>query len=260
MNRLLGRARRVGMRKLLWVVFVINMLVLLYPSVVSTAEMKDRYDYEQTGKAIWDIPTTKPLIALTFDDGPHPIYTEKIMEILDRYDAKATFFVTGEQVEKLPDVVKKAAEHGHEIGNHTYHHVPLLGISKSELRSEIKQTEKLIVETTGVHPRLFRPVAGYYDDVIIETAAEEQYQVIMWSWHQDSRDWANPGVGKIIRNVLPNVHPGDIILFHDAGGKRVQTVQALEVIIPALIEDGYELVTVTDLIKLTNHWTLFEHL
>lgn len=246
------------MRKLLCVVCMVSMFVM--PISVSAGEMKDRYDYEQTGKAIWDIPTKKPLLALTFDDGPHPLYTEKIMEILDEYDAKATFFVTGEQVKKLPDVVKKAAEHGHEIGNHTYHHVPLPGISKSALRAEIKQTEKLIVETTGVHPRLFRPVAGYYDDVIIETAAEEQYQVIMWSWHQDSRDWANPGVGKIIQNVLPNVHPGDIILFHDAGGKRVQTVQALEVIIPALLKEGYELVTVSDLIKMTNHWTLIEHL
>ena len=221
---------------------------------------KDRFDYEQTGKAIWDIPTSRPLVALTFDDGPHPIYTEKIMQVLNQYEAKATFFVTGAQVEKLPGVLKELSRHGHEIGNHTYHHFSMGNMSKSVLRAEIKQTEKKIFEVTGVYPRLFRPVEGYYDDVIIETAAEEQYQVIMWSWHQDSRDWANPGVGNIIQNVLPNIHSGDIILFHDAGGKRLQTIQALEVIIPALIEDGYELVTVSDLIKLTNHWTLFDHL
>ncbi|TSB44910.1 polysaccharide deacetylase family protein [Alkalicoccobacillus porphyridii] len=221
---------------------------------------KDRFDYEQTGKAIWDIPTTKPLIALTFDDGPHPIYTKKIMDLLDRYDAKATFFVTGSQVEKLPEVIQQLANNGHEIGNHTYHHFYSHTMSKQILRAEIKETEKKIVEITGVYPHLFRPVGGYYDDMIIETAAEENYQVVMWSWHQDSKDWANPGVGHIIRNVLPKAQSGDIILFHDAGGKRTQTVQALEVIIPALLNEGYELVTVSDLIKMTNHWTLFKQL
>lgn len=221
---------------------------------------KDRFDYEQTGKAIWDIPTNKPLIALTFDDGPHPIYTKEIMDLLNRHGAKATFFVTGSQVNKLPDIVKQLADDGHEIGNHTYHHIYSHTVSKEILREEIKKTEQKIVEITGVYPHLFRPVGGYYDDLLIETAAEEDYQVIMWSWHQDSMDWANPGVGHIIRNVLPRAQSGDIILFHDAGGKRVQTIQALEVIVPKLIEEGYELVTVSDLIRMTNHWTLFKQL
>ena len=244
------------MRKLLVGCLCLGLLLLLNESVIA----KDRFHYEQTGNAIWDIPTTKPLIALTFDDGPHPIYTEKIMNLLNEYEAKATFFVTGSQVEKLPEVVQQLTESGHEIGNHTYHHFSEQKMTKQVLRSEIKQTEKKIFEVTGVYPRLFRPVGGYYDDVIIDTAAELNYQVIMWSWHQDSFDWANPGVGKIIQNVLPRSQAGDIILFHDAGGKESQTIQALEVIIPALIEQGYELVTVSDLINMTNHWTLFKQL
>lgn len=113
-------------------------------------------------------------------------------------------------------------------------------------------TNEVIYGITGTYPKLFRPVEGNYNDRLINIAVEQNFKVIMWSWHQDTEDWKNPGVQKIVEKVLTGTKPGDVILFHDGGGNRSQTVQALEKIIPKLKQQGYEFVTVSELMNKTN--------
>jgi len=209
---------------------------------------RGRKYYEEAGQIIWDIKTTEKVVALTFDDGPHPKYTTEVLDLLEQYDARGTFFIVGEHAEKNPDIILRMYEEGHELANHTYTHPFSTNVSK--IMKEIKQTNDTIYSITGFKPFLFRPVEGQYTDAMIDEIAKDGFKVVMWSWHQDTLDWKNPGVNTIVNNVLKGTKEGDVILFHDGGGNREQTVKALENILPELQKQGYHFVTITDLIKI----------
>ena len=212
---------------------------------------RDRDYYEKTNHVIWDVKTDEKLIAITFDDGPHPVYTPQILEILAKYKAKATFFVTGNRSDRYPHLLKRIVKEGHEIGNHTYNHLPGRRLSSISLKNELDQTAKTINRITGITPVLFRPVGGYYSDMIINTAIENNYVVIMWSWHQDPMDWKKPSANKIAEHIISAAKPGDIVLLHDSGGDRTHTVKALESILDYLTEHHYKCVTVSEMIALS---------
>ncbi|PKR83313.1 polysaccharide deacetylase family protein [Heyndrickxia camelliae] len=212
-----------------------------------------RFDFERTGDAIWNARTSKKMVALTFDDGPDPLYTPQILKLLKKYNAKATFFVIGEHVGEYPEIVRDEVKEGHEIANHTYSHNFIFTSSSKHLKQEMEKTEKIIKETTGISPAFFRPIGGYYNKRIIETAREAGYRVIIWTWNQDSKDWKEPGAAKIAKNILSDTMPGDIILMHDGGGDRSQTVKALEKILPQLKKAGFEMVTVSELLMKTEY-------
>ena len=231
--------------------FGILTLLLLFNVQDTFAKERSRAFYEETGDVIWNMVTEEKLIALTFDDGPHPTYTPQILDILAKYNAKATFFVIGEHAKKSPDIIKRQVQEGHEIANHSYTHNNARLKEGDALKEELKQTDDIIHEITGMRPTFYRPVGGYYNDLIINTSVHEGYRVIMWSWHQDTEDWKRPGVDKIVHKVLSGRKPGDIVLFHDAGGDRTQTVAALSMILPALENEGYEFVTVSGLLQRT---------
>lgn len=209
---------------------------------------KGRRYYEQTGEVVWEIKTEEKVVAITFDDGPHPKYTAEILDLLAEYNAKATFFVVGENAEKNPELLLRQYNYGHEIANHTYTHPIKTTIPKLEI--EIKRTNDLIYSITGYHPELFRPVEGQYTDNMIQSLVKNGYKVVMWSWHMDTEDWKNPGVHRIVKTVLDGTKPGNIILFHDGGGNRSQTVKALEKILPELQKQGYKFVTISELIDI----------
>lgn len=210
---------------------------------------RGRKYYEEAGKIIWDINTKEKVVALTFDDGPHKKYTTDILDLLEQYNAKGTFFIVGEQAEKNPEVVLRMYEDGHELANHTYTHPNSRNVSK--VMNEIRQTNNTIYSITGYTPTLFRPVEGQYTDALIEEVVKDGFKVVMWSWHQDTQDWKNPGVNKIVNTVLKGTKEGNVILFHDGGGNRAQTVDALKKILPELQKQGYQFVTINDLIKRT---------
>lgn len=214
----------------------------------SVSADRGRTYYEEAGKIIWDIKTKEKVVALTFDDGPHKKHTTEILDLLEQYDAKGTFFIVGDQAEKNPEIVLRMYEEGHELANHTYTHPYSRNVSK--IMKEIKQTNDTIYSITGYTPTLFRPVEGHYTDAMIEEIVKDGYKVVMWSWHQDTEDWKNPGVNKIVNTVLKGTNEGDVILFHDGGGNRTQTVKALEKILPELQKQGYQFVTINDLIKI----------
>jgi polysaccharide deacetylase family sporulation protein PdaB len=200
-------------------------------------------------EVVWNVDTDQKLIALTFDDGPNPVYTPQILDILQQYQAKATFFVLGKRVRMYPKIAIREVNEGHEIANHTFDHHFLKNVSPEKLREEIRQTEEAIYDVTEQMTHVFRPPGGLYNDALIELSHEDHFRVVMWSWYQDTRDWQKPGVEKIVDTVLGNVHNGDIVLFHDMEGDCTQTVEALKRILPVLKEQGYEFVTVTDLLR-----------
>ncbi len=219
---------------------------------IAEAVRKDRYYFEARGDIIWEVPTKEKIIALSFDDGPNPKYTPEILDLLQQYHARATFFVIGSRVEQYPDLAKREVREGHEIANHTFHHSRIRKLSPEELREEIEKTGATIASVTGQTPHLFRPPGGYYDETIVNTAKEAGYKVIMWSWHQDTRDWSQPGTNRIVNLVLSNARNGDIVLFHDHGRNRLQTVNALKQILPELQHKGYQFVTISELIQIKN--------
>ncbi|MDF2652241.1 MAG: chitooligosaccharide deacetylase [Paenibacillus sp.] len=221
-------------------------LFLMQPTA-SAAPKKDRAYYETRGEIVWEITTDEKVIALTFDDGPHPEYTAQILELLKQYEAKATFFVVGNKVKRFPDVLNQTLREGHEIANHTYSHAILS--KKNNIKKEINQTEELIYDTTGRRCLLFRPPGGFYNERLVAAVRAEGYKMIMWSWQLDTKDWRTPGVNTIVNRVLKNAKNGNIVLFHDYIEGPTQTITALKIILPELKSRGYQLVTVSQLLN-----------
>ncbi|MBW7453411.1 polysaccharide deacetylase family protein [Paenibacillus sepulcri] len=211
---------------------------------------KDRFYYEKKGEMIWEVQTKQRVMALTFDDGPDPVQTLEILDLLRQYDAKCTFFVVGKRVKLYPDILNQISAEGHEIANHTYNHI-YFRIPSSEriVRQEIESTENEIFQVIGRKSSLFRPPGGMYDDTIVKVSNKMGLFPVMWSWHQDTRDWSRPGVQRILDKVLGNARNGDIVLFHDHVQGKSQTAAALRVILPELRARGYRLITVSELMK-----------
>lgn len=189
-------------------------------------------------------------IALTFDDGPHPEYTGKILDILKKNDAKATFFVIGKNAEYHPELVKREYDEGHEIGNHTYSHPDMNKISVDKAVEEILKAQAVIESITGKKPTLFRAPGGIFSDELVCEVEELDCKPILWSWRQDTKDWSNVSVDNIVNTVINNLQNGDIILFHDFNTKGSSTPKALEILLPKLKNMGYSFVTVSELLDL----------
>ena len=185
-------------------------------------------------------------IALSFDDGPHPKATDKILDVLAKYGIKATFFVVGENVEYYSSAAIRAVREGHEIGNHTYTHPHIAKLDRASLDLEVAKCQEAVKRVLGYEMHLFRPPEGVVDEVVKVMAGEQNYSVILW--RIDTRDWAGTSCSDICANVSKNIRSGDIILMHDYVSKGCHTVEALEKMIPMLLERGYNFVTVGELI------------
>lgn len=228
------------------------MILLLSSSTAQASPVKKNRDYyEQRGEIVWEVPTQGKLIALTFDDGPDPVQTPQILALLKRYDAKATFFVLGKWAEKYPELIVQEQREGHEVANHTFNHMySNRSTGASKVLREMDAAEKSIIEAGAERPVLFRPPGGFYNDTLVQMAKQKGYTIVLWSWHQDTRDWASPGVGRITEKVLNNTRNGDIVLFHDKVEGKSHTIAALEQILPVLQKRGYRFVTVSELLTL----------
>lgn len=185
-------------------------------------------------------------IALTFDDGPHPKYTTEILDILDEYGISATFFVVGTNAGEYPELIEREINSGHEIGNHTYTHADLKTSLRAEIINELSKTQEVIYEAREYRTRLLRPPEGKYSDELKRIAGKFDYRIVLWT--VDTRDWAHTPSDEIYENVVTNVKSGDIILFHDFISGESPTPEALRMIIPKLLDDGFSFVTVSELI------------
>ena len=187
---------------------------------------------------------TKKEIALTFDDGPHPQFTPQLLKILWRNHVKATFFLVGEMAQKYPDLVEDEAKAGHSIGNHTYHHVNLTKIPEQYVATEIVACDDVILAITGKVPHLFRPPGGDYNTKIAEVSEQLKHRIILWT--DDPGDYASPGTDVIVRRTMERIENGGIILIHDG---VQQTVDLLPRLIKELKAQGYQFVTIDQMIK-----------
>ncbi|MGW2203487.1 polysaccharide deacetylase family protein [Streptomyces sp. NPDC001774] len=186
-----------------------------------------------------------PRVALTFDDGPDPVHTRRIVEILDRYGVRATFFCVGHHVAALPDEVRRIAAAGHEIGNHSWSHPFLPDLTPVQLHEQIDRTTEAVARLTGEAPTLFRPPYGALTPEVLAALADHPTTMTMWD--VDSRDWSRPGPEQIAGTVLDAAGPGSVVLMHESAGDRGQTVRALPSIIEGLLGRGLEPVTVGEL-------------
>ncbi|CCY28118.1 putative uncharacterized protein [Acholeplasma sp. CAG:878] len=188
-----------------------------------------------------NLDLNKKTVAITFDDGPSK-YTNQILELLKENNANATFFVLGNKVKDYSDTIRKSISLGNEIGNHSYNHKWLTSLSLDELNLQISKTNALIKEISGYECNLFRPTYGSVNKKIRENV---DMNIVLWS--VDSNDWKIKNSKTIASKVLSKVDDGDIILFHDT---YERTYKALQIIVPTLISEGYQIVTVSELEKI----------
>ncbi|MFJ2006603.1 glycosyltransferase [Streptomyces chartreusis] len=190
-------------------------------------------------------------LVLTFDDGPDPEWTPKVLDVLKKHDAHAVFFVTGTMASRHPDLVRRMVEEGHEIGLHTFNHPDLSFQSKKRIDWELSQNQLAISGAAGIRTSLFRPPYSSFADAmdnkswpVTEYIGKRGYITVVNN--TDSEDWRKPGVDEIIRRATPKGGKGAIVLMHDSGGDRHQTVQALDTFLPAMKAEGYEFDNLTE--------------
>lgn len=202
------------------------------------------------GLIVRSVPTDDKVVALTFDDGPDPRFTPKILAILDKYHVPATFFMIGRNVEAHPDIVRQVARRGDAIGNHTYTHPRNLELdTRPQLLQELSRCENTIQSIAGEHAYLFRPPRGFINGKTFAVVNKEGYRTVLWTVCADHHDAPTPEL--MAQRVLKAVKPGSIILAHDGTfGTRWKDVAATPIIIRALRKDGYRFVTVPELLRM----------
>ncbi|MFI6602617.1 bifunctional polysaccharide deacetylase/glycosyltransferase family 2 protein [Nonomuraea sp. NPDC050536] len=203
-----------------------------------------------TGEGSQSARVPAKTVALTFDDGPDPIWTPRVLDVLKRHGAKATFFTVGARVAENPDLARRIVAEGHELGNHTYAHADLTGVPAWRLRLEVSLTQKVIAGATGFQTRLVRlPYSSTPESVTgpqvraMRELGGAGYLVALADL--DTKDWSRPGVEKIVRAAVPERGRGAVIMMHDAGGDRAQTVAALDRLLTRLDHGGYRATTLT---------------
>lgn len=185
-------------------------------------------------------PVEAPKIALTFDDGPSAAWTPALLDGLKERGVKATFFLIGENADKNPEIVKRMAEEGHLIGNHTYHHVELTKVSENEARLELADTSAVIVRITGKEPEYMRPPFGAW-----QRKLEQEIQMLPVLWTIDPLDWTTENQDEIVNKVVTEAEENDIILLHDC---YKSSIEAGLRIVDILQEEGFVFVTVDELL------------
>lgn len=193
-------------------------------------------------------------VALTYDDGPNEPHTLHLLDVLAENDVRATFFLIGRYAAQRPDIVRQIVRGGHALGNHTFHHPNLVFASSRELRAELRDCQRALADAAGLEVRLFRPPWGARRPEVLRVARDEEgLQTVLWSLN--SRDYSLRSADLVRRRVLRGVarsEGGDVILMHDGdhrrfGGQRGHTVKATEGLVEHLLDEGYEFVTVPEM-------------
>lgn len=192
------------------------------------------------GNSVKNSEEERKKIALTFDDGPHPQYTEQVLDGLKKRGVKATFFITGENAELYPELVKRMHEEGHLIGNHTYSHIQLTSRNREAFREELIKTNEVIEGITGEGVTYVRPPYGSWDK-----SFEKELNMIPVLWNIDPLDWCSKDVSCIVRKIESKIREDDIILMHDS---YPSTVTAALQVVDDLQQQEYEFVTVEEIL------------
>jgi len=193
--------------------------------------------------SLWRGDPARREIALTFDDGPHPPFTQRLLALLKQLNVRATFFLVGKKVDQAPDVVALIARDGHEVANHTYHHLNLDKMTQADAATEIRLGNEAIKRACGKTPVMFRPPGGHHHPHVLRAAGSLGMTVILWT--DDPADFANPGADVIVSRILEQVGNGSDILLHDG---VEQTLEMLPDLIARLRQDGYRFVTLSEMV------------
>jgi peptidoglycan/xylan/chitin deacetylase (PgdA/CDA1 family) len=180
--------------------------------------------------------------ALTFDDGPDPTFTPRVLDVLSHYQVPATFFMIGWEAAASPDLVKRIAAGGDGIGSHTWSHVDLTRQSDPGLAVQVDKAKRQLSSEAGWTVSCLRPPQGHQNPGVVRSLSDRGLATVLWS--ADTRDWTRPGTDSIVRRALADLSPGSIILMHDGGGDRSQTLAALPRIIEGVQSQGYRLVAI----------------
>lgn len=224
--------------------------IFIWPGTDLTIETENKDvadDTFVTGKemasATGTIDPDKPMVALTFDDGPSK-HTARLLDILGTYGGKGTFFVLGNRIDERQDTIKRIVEEGHEIGGHSWSHRQLTNLSNKDLTDQIMNTRAKVYEVTGVDSTIIRPPYGAYNDDVKSVC--QNLGIVIVNWSVDTLDWKHKDADKVYDSIMTDIKDGDIILCHDL---YESTVDAMERVIPDLLANGYQLVTVSELLS-----------
>ena len=222
-------------------------LVVVLATAATLWNISSSRTFQFFGELVDRVDTTDKVVALTFDDGPDPAGAQQVLDLLETEQIKATFFLMGRDLQSHPDLGKKIAEAGHEIGNHTYNHERMVGVLPSTVAKEIEDTDAQIRKTGYQGDIHFRPPNGKKLFALPHYLKEHNRKTIMWDVEPDSA--GAPTAQQIEQDTLNSTKPGSIILLHPMYGSRDQTRQALKPIIHKLKERGYRFVTVSALLN-----------
>jgi peptidoglycan/xylan/chitin deacetylase (PgdA/CDA1 family) len=197
------------------------------------------------GEVFLNGPSDRKAVCLTFDDGPDGVFTPKVLDILKRYGVPGSFFFIGERVKSYPAVVRRVDREGNLVLNHTWNHADLSRLGDRGIGDEIARAGDAVAACIGKRPAIVRPPYGAVNDQVIRDLSQGNYRIVIWSI--DTLDWSEKEKGNIVRNVMDNVRPGDIILMH-SNGDRQATVEALPEIITGLQSRGYSFLTLSQML------------
>ena len=193
------------------------------------------------GEPIYTVEDGPRVVALTIDDGPSPVYTPQVLRILRRYGVTASFSMIGQNAAAFPGVAREVAAAGHMVVNHTWNHYNLGYMPAVAVQDEISRATDAIHAATGERPGMFRAPYGVWPPAVFSYCARAGLTPLAWS--VDPRDWSRPGVSAIVRGIVADTRTGSIILEHDGGGNRSQTMAALKIWLPRLLAAGYQFTT-----------------
>jgi len=202
------------------------------------------------GRTFTGLPAGTKKIALTYDDGPNDPHTLRLLEVLGKHGARATFFLIGRYVKQRPDLVREIARAGHAVGNHTFTHPNLIFVSAEQTRTELQLCTQVLHDTVGEHSRLFRPPFGGRRPATLRIVRELELEPVMWN--VTGYDWNAPLAEIIERRIVKQIRGGDVILLHDGGhaafgADRSQTVIATDRLLSRYKSEGYEFVTIPEM-------------
>jgi peptidoglycan-N-acetylglucosamine deacetylase len=238
---------------LIFIILLVIALIIVctLKALALLKKFTNNLEFQVFGELVNHVDTKEKAVALTYDDGPNPPYTNQLLDLFDRNQIKATFFVIGKIVEKHPETVRLLLSKGHEVGNHSYSHKSLISENPWFIQSEIEKTDKLLREL-GVKQEIhFRAPYGRKLIVLPYILAKMGKKNILWN--VDSKDYEASNSEVIENFVLEQIRPGSIILMHDGGGERSRTLAATEMLIKKLKEKGYTFKTVSQLIRQASH-------
>lgn len=208
---------------------------------------EDMYHFTAEHETVYLNGPNKKMVALTFDDGPDDVVTPQIIDILNDFGVKGSFFFIGSEIEKNREIVQKTDASGHLVLNHSYHHNEMTKLTEEEMAKEIETTDKAIEAIIGKKPSILRTPYGDTDERVVKVASEAGHTIVLWSI--DTLDWSHHDANKTVKNVVENVRNGDIILMHSAS-IHGENSKALPILIEELKVSGFELVDLATLLNI----------